>query len=48
VIYEKIKNMLNITADYPYWIALAHLPHWRTERLNGLLLAILETHCLII
>jgi len=28
--------------DYPYWIALAHLPRWRTERVNRLLVEILH------
>ena len=35
---------MNATEDYPYWMAFAHLPRWRTERINGLLCAILETH----
>jgi len=30
--------------DYPYWIALAHLPRWRTERVNRLLVEILHQH----
>jgi predicted Rossmann fold nucleotide-binding protein DprA/Smf involved in DNA uptake len=28
--------------DYPYWIAIAHLPRWRTERVNRLLVEILH------
>ena len=28
--------------EYPYWIALAHLPRWRTERVNRLLVEILH------
>jgi DNA processing protein len=34
--------MLTTIEDYPYWMALAHLPRWRTERINGLMLAIIE------
>lgn len=28
--------------DYSYWMALAHLPRWRTERINQLLIEILH------
>lgn len=34
--------MIN-TQDYSYWIALAHLPHWRTERINRLIEKIIIT-----
>ncbi|MEI6899848.1 MAG: DNA-processing protein DprA [Bacteroidota bacterium] len=27
-----------MTTDSPYWIALAHLPQWRTHRLNSLII----------
>ena len=33
--------MMN-TLDYPYWIALAHLPRWRTERVNRLIVDIIH------
>jgi DNA processing protein len=29
------------TLDYPYWIALSHLPRWRTERVNRLIVDII-------
>lgn len=29
-------------SDYPYWMALAHLPKWRMERINGLIVEILH------
>ena len=29
------------TLDYPYWIALSHLPRWRTERVNQLIVDII-------
>jgi len=29
-------------SENPYWIALAHLPRWRTERINQLLIVILH------
>ena len=28
--------------DFAYWIALAHLPNWRTERVNKLIVGILH------
>ena len=28
--------------DYPYWIALSHLPRWRTERVNRLVVDIIH------
>ena len=40
--------MLTTIEDYPYWMALAHLPRWRTERINGLMLAIFETHQILL
>ncbi len=30
--------------DYPYWITLAHLPNWKTERINKLLEDIAYNH----
>lgn len=30
------------TQDYPYWIALAHLPRWRTERVNRLIVDVIH------
>jgi DNA processing protein len=33
--------MMN-TTDYPYWIALAHLPRWRTERVNRLIVEVIH------
>jgi predicted Rossmann fold nucleotide-binding protein DprA/Smf involved in DNA uptake len=29
------------TRDYAHWIAVAHLPHWRTERINRLMAKII-------
>jgi DNA processing protein len=34
--------MINNTEDYAFWMALAHLPRWRTERINRLILEILD------
>ncbi len=31
-----------MTSEYSYWMALAHLPRWRTERINQLLIEILH------
>ena len=30
------------TTEYPYWIAIAHLPRWRTERVNRLIVEIIH------
>ncbi|MCK4731374.1 MAG: hypothetical protein KAT65_02850 [Methanophagales archaeon] len=32
------------TTDYSYWITLAHLPNWRTERINNLLADIVHNY----
>lgn len=34
--------MNSSSQDFPYWIALAHLPRWRTERINQLIINILH------
>ncbi len=34
--------MMNTTEDHVFWMALAHLPRWRTERINRLILEILD------
>jgi len=31
-----------MNSEYPYWMALAHLPRWRTERINRLLVEIVH------
>ena len=36
--------MNSLNQDYPFWIALAHLPRWRVERINQLIVDILHTH----
>lgn len=36
--------MNTLSQDYPFWIALAHLPRWRVERINQLIADILHTH----
>ncbi|GAH72814.1 unnamed protein product, partial [marine sediment metagenome] len=28
--------------DYSYWITLAHLPNWRTERINNIIADIIH------
>ena len=30
------------TTEFPYWIAIAHLPRWRTERVNRLIVEIIH------
>ncbi len=29
-------------SDYPYWMALAHLPNWLTEKINSLIVEIIQ------
>lgn len=36
--------MNTLNQDYAFWIALAHLPRWRVERINQLIVDILHTH----
>lgn len=31
-------------AEIPYWITIAHLPRWRTERINRLIISIIHTN----
>jgi DNA protecting protein DprA len=31
-----------MTSEFPYWMALAHLPKWRTERINKLIVEIVH------
>ena len=35
-----------INQQYSYWMALAHLPRWRTDRINRLIVEILKNRSL--
>lgn len=35
---------MDVIEDLAYWIAFAHLPRWRTEKINRLIMDIRETH----